>query len=195
MTLTHRERILAAIQHKPLDRIPTDFWGTDEAIEKLLLHLGCEDKVEMYDRLGIDGFLTPSPPYIGPPLPEEVDGDFWYKNQIWGMHFKKQPYEGGFYWEQSHYPLAEAKTIEDLEAFPWPDPDWFDYDALGKECQQLAEFERAIQVGYTAIFWYHNMLRGLENSLLDPLLKPDFTHYLLARLSDFFTEKQPHPGH
>ena len=32
------------------------------------------------------------------------------------------------------------------------------------------------------------MLRGLELSLMDPILRPDFTHHLLARLSDFFTE-------
>ena len=188
MTFTHRERILAAIHHETLDRVPTDFWGTDEVIDKLLHHLGCEDKVGMYDRLGIDGILNTSPPYDGPEMPEEYDGDFWYKNQIWGMRFEKQSYEGGFYWEQSHYPLAEAQTIADLEAFYWPDPDWFDYSALAKQCRQLAESERAIEVGYTAIFFYHNMLRGLENSLLDPLLRPEFTHYLLARISEFFTE-------
>ena len=32
------------------------------------------------------------------------------------------------------------------------------------------------------------MLRGLELSLMDPILRPEFTHHLLERLSDFFTE-------
>jgi hypothetical protein len=73
---------LAAINHKPLDRIPTDFWGTNEMIDKLTQYLDCENKVEIYDRLGIDGILFASPPYIGPPLPREYDLDFWYKNQI-----------------------------------------------------------------------------------------------------------------
>jgi uroporphyrinogen decarboxylase len=104
------------------------------------------------------------------------------------MQFEVQSYNGGFYWEQSHFPLADAETIADLKAFPWPNPDWFDYNALEKQCEILTESERAIEVGYTAVFFYHNMLRGLENSLMDPLLRSDFTHYLLQCISDFFTE-------
>ena len=28
--MNHRERILAAIRHQPLDRVPTDMWATPE---------------------------------------------------------------------------------------------------------------------------------------------------------------------
>ena len=42
--------------------------------------------------------------------------------------------------------------------------------------------------GYTAPFYYHNMLRGLELSLMDPLLRPEFTRTCSTQLSDFFTE-------
>jgi uroporphyrinogen decarboxylase len=188
MSYSHRERILAAVHHEVTDRVPTDFWGTDEVLNKLYRYFGCNNKFEMYNVLGIDGILNTSPPYVGPALPEEYDGDFWYKNQIWGMRFKAQSYDGGFYWEQVYYPLAEAETIKDLEDFPWPNPDWFDYDALTKQCELSAESERAIEVGYTAVFWYHNMLRGLETSLMDPMLKPEFTTYLLQRISNFFNE-------
>ena len=44
-----------------------------------------------------------------------------------------------------------------------------------------------MQVGYTAVFYWHNRLRGLEQSLVDPLEKPEFTADLIRRLSDFFT--------
>ena len=47
---------------------------------------------------------------------------------------------------------------------------------------------RSIQCGYTAVFYYHNKLRGLELSLMDPILRPEFTHYLVGRISAFFTE-------
>jgi hypothetical protein len=40
--------------------------------------------------------------------------------------------------------------------------------------------------GYLAPFYYHNLLRGLEASLMDPLDDPAFTHHLLQRLGDFF---------
>jgi uroporphyrinogen decarboxylase len=188
MAYSSRERVLAAIDHEPLDRVPTDYWGTPEITARLCDHLGCETHLEMYDLLGIDGIAGASPPYVGPPLPDECDGGFWFNVQTWGMRFEAQAVEGGIYWEQVHYPLAEAETIEELEAYPWPDPDWYDYDALATKCEELAGSGRAVEVGYTAPFYYHNMLRGLEESLMDPLLKPEFTHYLMERISSTFTE-------
>jgi len=185
MGMTSRERILAAIRHQPVDRIPTDYWATPEVTEKLVVQLGCASTVELFDRLGIDGIPGIAPPYIGPSVGDLGDSD-WNALQAWGMRFKRQVYDGGVYIEQVVYPLAEAETIEDLEAFAWPDPDWWDYAALPRLCAQYQD--RAVQVGYTAVFYYHNMLRGLELSLMDPLLRPEFTEVLVRKISDFFTE-------
>ena len=103
-----------------------------------------------------------------------------------GMGYRNQGYGSGVYGEQVHYPLAEAQTIADLTAYHWPDPDWYDYAALPGLIARSRQ--RATCVGYTAVFYYHNLLRGLELSLMDPLERPDFTQYLEARLSDFFNE-------
>ena len=180
-------RILAAINHETLDRVPTDYWGTPEVTEMLCRHLGCDGLLEMYDRLGVDGIMRLSPPYVGPPLPERYDGASAYVRQAWGMRFKPQSYAGGgVYWEQTHHPLSEAETIEDLDAYPWPRPDWYDYETLARQCAEYPD--RAVEVGYSAIFYYHNMLRGLEQSLMDVLLHPEFTHHLLQRIADTFYE-------
>lgn len=185
MSMTPRERILAAINHQPVDRIPTDYWATAEVTERLCAHLGCASTLEMFDRLGIDGIVGVAPPYCGPELADLGDPG-WSALQAWGMRFKRQRYAGGEYIEQVVYPLADAETIEDLEAFAWPDPDWWDYAALPDLCSRYPD--RAVQVGYTAVFYYHNMLRGLELSLMDPLLRPEFTEVLVRKVSDFFTE-------
>ncbi|MBZ0286481.1 MAG: uroporphyrinogen-III decarboxylase-like protein, partial [Anaerolineae bacterium] len=71
-------------------------------------------------------------------------------------------------------------------AYRWPSPDWYDYAALPGMIAENAG--RAIMCGYTAVFFYHNLLRGLELSLIDPYERPEFTRYLLQRISDFFTE-------
>ena len=143
MTMSSRDRVLAAIRHQPVDRVPTDYWGTSEITEKLYQHLGCDDRPALYDRLGIDGIPGVAPPYVGPPLPDSgAAGTEVF--QAWGIRFKAQTYEGGTYWEQAHNPLAEAETIADLEGYPWPDPDWFDYSALSDLCAQYPG--RAVQV-------------------------------------------------
>ncbi len=201
--MNHRERILAAIHRQPLDKIPTDMWATPEVWEKLFTHFQIdagqnsatqkasivgnrvwplEATLELYDRLEIDGILTVSPPYIGPPLRREAD----YTENEWGMSHRRQTHTTGSYMEQERYPLAAAASIDDLKAYPWPDPDWYDYAALPGLIARCRG--RAIGCGYTAIFYYHNLLRGLELSLMDPLLRPEFTHYLLSRISDFFSE-------
>jgi uroporphyrinogen decarboxylase len=180
--MDHRERILAAIHHRPVDRLPTDMWATPEVYCKLFTYLQVDTVLALCDRLGIDGIFHIAPPYIGPDLRRE--DDYW-ENE-WGMGYRPQPYEAGVYSEQIHYPLAEAETIADLDRYPWPSPDWYDYTALPALAAQYPG--RAIECGYTAIFYYHNLLRGLELSLMDPLLRPDFTRYLVQRLSDFFTE-------
>ena len=46
------------------------------------------------------------------------------------MGYRPQPYTTGVYNEQVRYPLAAASTLADLEAYPWPSPDWYDYSAL-----------------------------------------------------------------
>ena len=150
--------------------------------EKLRRHLGVTENLAVYDRLGIDGIIEIAPPYIGPELPHPAD--YWVNE--WGMGYRAQRVESGTYDEQVVYPLAQAETIADLEAFPWPSPDWYDYSVLPRLAAKTPD--RAILCGYTAAFFYHNLLRGLELSLMDPLLRPEFTRHLIQRLSDFFTE-------
>ena len=209
--MDHRQRILAAIAHEPLDRVPTDMWATAEVQEQLFAHFGINRgrtamdglsltsagsisllggaltrdvtaMLELWEKLDIDGILMVMPPYVGPSL--ATDGPITYNE--WGMGSRRQAYAGGVYNEQVVYPLAAADTIADLDAYRWPDPDWYDYAALPALAARCSS--RAICCGYTAPFYYHNMLRGLEESLMDPMLRPEFTHYLVARISDFFTE-------
>ncbi|NLE45321.1 MAG: uroporphyrinogen-III decarboxylase-like protein [Chloroflexi bacterium] len=202
--MDHRERILAAMRHQPVDRVPTDMWATVEVQEALFDHFGIDAGwgefscgvglmggaltrsvaaiIELWDRLHIDGILAVAPPYVGPPLRRE--GGITYSE--WGFGVRTQEYGRGEYAEQVVWPLAEAETIEDLEAYRWPDPDWYDYDAVREIALQCEG--RAVAGGYSAPFFWHNMLRGLERSLMDPLVKPEFTRHLIWRVSDFFTE-------
>lgn len=104
----------------------------------------------------------------------------------WGFVTRRQEYATGVYWEQVGYPLANAETIADIDAYHWPDPDDYDYAALPDMCAQWEG--RVVEIGYTAIFYWHNRLRGLERSLMDLALRPDFSRHLIRRIADFFLE-------
>ena len=42
-TMTPKERWLATLQRRPVDRAPMDYWATAEATQKLLAHLGVDN--------------------------------------------------------------------------------------------------------------------------------------------------------
>lgn len=178
--MNSRERILAAINHQPYDRVPTDIWATPEIWRKLANHFGSTEKA--MKELHIDGMAGVGPEYIGPSLPS-CEPDEHY--DIWGCKHKKQTFDGGEYYEQSFFPLSEASTIDDLEKYNWLQADWFNYDNMRASATKQRE-DKVVQCGYMAMLYYHTVLRGMENALMDPHEDADFTHHLLGKLCDTF---------
>jgi hypothetical protein len=70
-----RERWLAVGRRQKPDRVPMDFWGTDEIRAKVRRHLGAASDDEMYAKLHVDRPVVVDPPYAGPPLAD--DADLW----------------------------------------------------------------------------------------------------------------------
>ena len=85
--MTGRERWLAVARREKVDRIPMDFWGTDEIRNKIKRHLGVATDDEMYRRLHIDRPVVVDPPYSGPPLGDDED--------MWGVRYREMPYATG----------------------------------------------------------------------------------------------------
>lgn len=52
--MTPKERVMAVINHEPVDRIPLDYWATGEVTEALMKHLRTEKVTDLYNRLNID---------------------------------------------------------------------------------------------------------------------------------------------
>jgi uroporphyrinogen decarboxylase len=180
--MTPRERMLAAIARKPVDRLPTDIWCTGEVMTALRTHFG--DNVDINNELHIDGFRGAGPTYIGPALPAMPDGE---SIDYWGIRRRNKDYGTGTYSELAEYPLASAKTIDDVLRYPFPKVEWFDFSGMADVLREGRK-THATQCGYMAPFYFHNLLRGLEQSLLDPLEDPEFTHVLLDKISTFFLD-------
>jgi len=183
MTVSPRERMLAAINHEKCDRVPTDIWATEEVWAKLIPRFGAT-RDEVFDALHIDGIVGVAPDYVGPTLPA-VPGD--EQVDCWGIRTRRVRYATGAYWEQFFFPLAHATSLRDLDEYRWPQADWFDCSGLAERAKAVRE-KRLVECGYMAPFYFHNLLRGLERSLVDPLDDPGFTHAILDRICHFFYE-------
>ncbi len=172
-TMTPRERWLAVLRRQKPDRVPMDYWTTTEARDKLMRHLGVSDELALLKRLHIDRPLTVAPRYVGPPIPEDED--------VYGIKYRDIDYGTGVYREVVWNPLAQYKTIEEIEKnYRWPSPDWWDYSDIP---QQIVGYEQyPIRGGGSEPFLTYKSLRGMEQAYMDLVLNPEIVHYCLDRL-------------
>ena len=178
-SMTPKERWLAVLHREKPDRIPMDYWGTEEATRKLLRHLGCATLDEAAERLHIDRPLSVGPQYVGPPVQPGMD--------IYGCRHRNVDYGTGVYSEVIHYPLAEYDTVEEVEEhYTWPSPDWFDYSGIARQLE--GNEHRPVRGGGSEPFLQYTHLRGMEQAYMDLTLHPELVHYCLDKLFDLAYE-------
>jgi uroporphyrinogen decarboxylase len=171
--LTPKERWLAVLGRKKPDRIPMDYWATDETTQMLMQHLQCPTFNSLMEKLHVDYLVKARPAYTGPPLEPDEDA--------YGCRFRWVNYGSGRYKECIHHPLKNFTTVEEIEGnYVWPDPDWWDYRSLKKQIQAWDSYP--VQAGdYEPLLTYKH-LRGDEQAYLDLALNPDMVHYCLDKL-------------
>lgn len=174
--LTPLERWQLVLNRELPDRVPVDFWSTPEVLNRLLKDLSCAGEDDLWRILNIDKLHPVSARYIGPP-----------KKDIWNLEYQVITYGdgAGTYEEVNFHPLAKAETIEDIEAFDWPDPDWFDVSGIKKQVDQLHLAGWPVQCGSFEPFLLYCQLRGMEQSFIDLLLQPELADAILQKIFNF----------
>ncbi len=149
--MTPRERVQAALCHAQPDFTPCDYFTTPEIHRALLAHFGLREEPSctatlggsmppppdsgVRTRLGVD-IQYVNPPYVGPPPPTFDDGS---SMNLWGIRRRPMANEYGDYAEPVELPYAAWTTVEEVDRFPWPDPDRFDYDAIPALCAKYPD--------------------------------------------------------
>jgi uroporphyrinogen decarboxylase len=177
--MTRRERLLTTLDHREPDRVPIAFEARPAIREALYRHFSVADDLALFDAMGIDGFSVfcdsyVYPRYIGPAPKTLADGT---ATDFFGIE------------AQRHAPLAFAETIADLDDYPWPSADWFDYSDVKARCRAIKARDLLTVGGEGGCGINHAIhLRGYELGLMDPVVDPEFTHAYMARMGDFFVE-------
>jgi len=170
-TMTPKERWLAVLRREKPDRVPMDYWATGEATEKVMKHLGCADRGEMFRRLHIDNVCGVGARYVGPQPPAGED--------IWGCRHQSVDYGTGVYSECIYHPLAKYETLDELQrGYTWPNPDWWDYSGIPDQVNE----DHPVQGGGSEPFLLYKSLRGMEQAYMDLVLHPDIVHFCLDKL-------------
>lgn len=138
--MNSKERVIKAINHNQPDRVPIGYVGFNLAVDKRIKdHFGLspDDNEGLLSALDVD-MRAIDPPYKGPNLFREDIPDVKI-HPLWGWQMKWTENEAGGYWDFAGFPLKDA-TIEDIDAWPFPDPDDFDYEDLIRQCEKYKDY-------------------------------------------------------
>jgi hypothetical protein len=162
-----KERALTAFARQQPDRVPLDYLANPGIDRRLKEHYGvaASDDEGLRQALGID-FRRIDAPYMGPKLHTDLPGR---QVDMWGIHRRWIEHESGGYWDFCDFPLREA-TLEEVEAWPLPSPDHFDYSAAAEQCRRYAQYCCvAGSPGLVDIVNSTGMIRSMEQVLVDLL--------------------------
>ncbi len=178
--MTPRQRVRVALNHEQPDRTPRDFWAEECTWRRLLDHVGHDDRDRVLDSLEID---VRHLEVAGPP--ERPIGDGTYQN-FWGERYVYRPTPWGPMREDVRGALADAQTLDDLQNFPWPSPDQFDYKPLAAACRRYEPY--ALQYGFADIWQRPGLVRGWEGMFVDMVERPEWVHFLSRKFTDFYRQ-------
>ncbi len=140
--MTSKERVLCSLDWREPDRVPIQTYLTPEVRAMLESHFAGKDILEC---LGVD-FRSANPIYTGK-IKEPHDGITY---DIWGAGYRKVEHgQAGTYDEAVILPLADIKTMDDVENYPWPDPDDFDYSGIVEGCKRFSDY--AVCLGHAGM--------------------------------------------
>ncbi len=173
--LSSKERVIRAIDHKEVDRLPRDFHAEADVWENLFSHFRTRKFTEIYDYFNVDMqrvAVTYKSPY--------KDG-----RNIWGMKYETK----GITTNVAVHPLENAESVDDVLNFDWPDPDWADYDAFKKAASDARKTGRAVYgSSWGSIFGESYRLMGMDNFMMALAMKPEIVAEVIRKVTDFFME-------
>jgi uroporphyrinogen decarboxylase len=169
-----------ALAHRQPDRPPRDFWAEEPTWNRLLGHLGLEDREQLLQRLDIDVRHLET---HGPVDRELMPGVF---QNFWGERYLKQPTPWGAMREDLPGALAGAASLGEIEAFPWPSIDQLDHTFLLEQVRRHDSC--ALVYGFADVWQRPALVRGWEGMFVDMVERPEWCHFLSRKFTDFYRE-------
>lgn len=204
MSMTPRERVLAALNHQTPDKMPTDL-GTSNTTSIVLTTY--KKLAKIYDNK--NGFDMMYAPFQIMNVDEEIlealqidtrglPGDYdAYEGSVWlnkneymdrfGVVYRMP--DDGLYYDFYKAPLEEYETVEEMEEnYVWPDPIVpAEIVGLRERAQKLKKENKYAIVGdiVNCGIWERSQnVRGFQELLIDIMVNKEVAHYVLRNMVD-----------
>jgi uroporphyrinogen decarboxylase len=207
MEYTSYERVKMTLEHREPDRIPLDIGGAlvtgmnINALKNLKKLLGMSEEVKLKDkitqlahtgddvieRLKIDvKNVSPDPP-AQRGLEKELGRieDHFCLIDEFGIGWR-MPVDGGLFYDLYLHPLQNAKSVKDIENYPWPDPlepeRFFNLKKLADQTvfqeKKAYILERMSSGMWETAMW----MTGYEKFFCDMLMNEKLIHAIMEKL-------------
>jgi len=181
--MTSRDRVLAIFAGEIPDRVPVWLGASPEwkALAKRRAGLAADEDLALF--VG-DDFRRVFAKYAGP-AEFSPDRAFRHPEATSRTPFGVER-TGYGYGQPIEHPLATARTVADIERYPWPDPAWMDVSRIRDEA--LAWGRRFAVLGGDWSPFYHDAidLLGMETFMVAMVEEPAIIDVLLRHLVDYY---------
>jgi len=193
MSMTSRERVLAAVSHRQPDRVPIGPGFSREMLDLLRAELTLERDEDVLDWAGND-FA-----WVGPRFPQavssiayadptiEVTPDGLYLD-IYRVPFRVIRTEYQSYVDLAgRPPLRQFQSPAELETFPWPTAEMWDYSGISQALDDHAA--KATDGHSRGFFEIAHFMRGMDAFLMDLAADPEMACAIMDRIIGHLLER------
>ena len=204
--MTHRERILAALECRDTDIVPFDLGGTKvtsmnpHAERTLKKFLGLEreevwgsyrfQRMHMPEELSL--FFDSDVRRVGEDFPRPLTPEITAAVQTDEFGVTWNQTDGGLFMPSiKNPPLGSAESGEELKNYPWPDPhSWQQTDVFARKAEKYhQETDYAVCIDLPdCVVQYAQYLRGTEQWMMDLVMNKKFISLLMGYIADIYIE-------
>jgi uroporphyrinogen decarboxylase len=185
--LNKKERLLTALNHKLPDQVPIHFINIDD-ISPYLEMYDAADKEELADRLGV--CIRRIWPEYRDVLSEKEAGrlstGLYEDFKPIGLFGTSGGADSYSIMSGNPMPFYEVETVREVEEYPWPDPDNWDFSTIEEKILRYND-KYAIMLGswnpiLDQVFDFFSMDRAMEYLYL----RPDLIEATISQIEDFW---------
>jgi uroporphyrinogen decarboxylase len=179
-----RERVRAALERRPVDRMPVDLWHTPEIVQALRQRFGVSDDFAMWKAMDLDKIVWVFMDYLtdeGESAGAQVGAQTSGSRTMWGVPLRDVEAGAAHYLEFASAPLTDDYLSAPARYPFWPHADRFDYEtALALATRASRDY--AVIGPWVSLFEIYCQLRGLEQALMDLVERPAFVDAVLDQV-------------
>jgi len=183
--MNSRERVLASISHIQPDRVPIGLRFSPEMMVRVMESMRMTEP-QVWEWIGQD-LVTVRPKflkaasdrfYADPTIEVNPAGHFL---DIYRVPFRQVDTGFQTYLEPAgEPPMADLRAIGELDDFPWPTPELWDFSVIESELE--THRNKATWARSRGVFEIAHMMRGMDNLMVDLLQDPELANALMDRI-------------